>query len=388
MGWWDFIIGGAVADAPAVTAAAGYERKKDGSYTVNPDSEGARKTREAIAELSALGYGAEVEPLISGLVRVAKNPKQAWKTAVAVAKAVPKAAKKATSTAATVKKGVQDAAKAYRVSKQIKPNYDKGGLRWLEMDKIKQSRQNLGGNNYYHAAQTSHTKVRGGTSSYRAMLDSPHQGNGGGTYMAHGSVWPEHYGAETVIEFPEKIFGNLKATNHLGAIRDESVVDMGNLVFNYRFNPRTAKDIGIFPMRPYSPRTVLHPGESVQTLVQNGRPREWVMGPGRSDIPLKSAGDLKIYDRSPDYLNIYSGNQTVVPTSQFRDAVKNSTYTFYTKQYYPSVHSKLGFPVQARGIHYGPSDIRWSQPQLFNPFQEYFLSVYRNGGKLISKDYE
>ena len=120
-----------------------------------------------------------------------------------------------------------------------------------------------------------------------------------------------HSGNKVLYEFPQKSFGELKATNSKGIYGDESVIDVGNK-HRYYGNHSSGR-------------------RGFVRVMSDDQAKLLDMSPyiiGNIDRPKLSNG---MYDINPYYENVYLGNQTVVTSDELNRALSKSH-----KEYYPT----------------------------------------------------
>lgn len=156
------------------------------------------------------------------------------------------------------------------------------------------------GDNYYRMAKSS------------KLPDTSIEGEK--LFISHTTPWEEFsglgtsepLGTKTLYEFPTKTFGVKKASNYRGVLGDADVTQRGQQ--HLQFGNTASGHRGKVQLLSEQQAEII--GMDPYTI-------------GISSRPLDKRG---FYDTSPDYENIYQGNQTVITSQELKDVMLNSSY--------------------------------------------------------------
>lgn len=180
----------------------------------------------------------------------------------------------------------------------------------------------INGDNYYRLQRTS--KIPSGNIPEEKL------------FVSHTTPWEEFVpmntnidvpnsgfiespGNTTLYEFPTKVFGVKKGTNHLGFQGDIDVNTLGKQHLLYGDHASGSRGL----VRIISDKNAQMLGIDSHTI-------------GIKERPLTSN---KFYDKNPIYEDIHQGNQTVIESEKLRDAMLNDTYTKYEHSPYGIVRT-------------------------------------------------
>lgn len=153
----------------------------------------------------------------------------------------------------------------YRVSGLIdnqSKNINQNLLASAERERIYNKLQSeLGGDNWYHSSGGDYLTARGGASS-EALEGFSSAGNESGTFLSAKMPWWQEglVGKNTIFEFPKETFGDLKSTNWQGYPSNESAMEIGDRLLNYKLGPVTAEDYGMVPLMRWEEGMALNNG--------------------------------------------------------------------------------------------------------------------------------
>lgn len=159
-------------------------------------------------------------------------------------------------------------------------------------------------------------------------------------FVSHTTPWEEFsglgssdpHGIKTLYKFPTEVFGIRKASNHKGIIGEFDVTDLGKKHLLYGNTSSGIRD----KVQLLSEKTANMLDMDAYTIGVKDRPK------------LRNG----YYDTSPEYEDIYLGNQTVIQKKELRDALLNSTYTKFDFDPNQGITKTLHIGSYAKGGEY------------------------------------